>query len=384
MGHIRQRGPGTYQLIYFIGRKPNGKPEYKSETVKGTREEAEARMTAIEHSMNIGEYVPPAKQTVEQYMTTWLDEIKPTVRPKTWTWYEYINRIHITPNLGQSKLSKLTPLQIQTVYRELLEGHSASTVRGVHRTLRAALGQAVKWGLIARNPAEQVDQPKAEKTEQRTLTAEEIDKLLLASVDTGRYSLYLAAVTTGMREGELLGLRWQDVDLDHGIITVKQQLSKAGVNPEFGPVKTGAGRRRIIVPESLSAALKDHRKEQEKERELYGKEYKDYDLVWAILGGGPISARNLIRQFKGLLSKAKLPDIRFHDLRHTHATLLLEAGVHPKVVQERLGHSAINVTMDIYSHVLPDMQQGAASAIDNILTRRSDKKEDEVKSGNEK
>lgn len=382
MGHIRQRGPGTYQLIYYVGRDANGKDKYKSETVKGERKDAEDRLLEIEHKLNTGEFVPPGKETVEQFMATWLEEIKPTIRPKTHTWYKGMVDNHITPAMGKAKLSKITPLQIQAVYRNLLDELSPSTVKGVHRTLRAAFGQAVKWGLIAKNPVDQVDPPKVEKKEYRTLTAEEIDKLLLASVPTGRYSLYLAAVTTGMRQGELLGLRWRDIDIDKGIIIVRQQLARSWGEPEFGPVKTDSGRRVVAMPESLITALKDHRQMQQRERELYGAEYKDYDLVWAVLGGGPISSRNLNRQFKTLLKKANLPDIRFHDLRHTHATLLLEAGIHPKVVQERLGHSAISVTMDIYSHVKPNIQKEAAAAIDKALTRGRGEKATEGKTGN--
>lgn len=380
-GHIRERGPNTWQLIWYAGRKPDGRPDYHSCTVHGSKEAAEGKLATILASIYTGEYVAPAKETVGQYLNRWLEEIRPSVRPKTWAWYKMQCQLYLIPNLGQIPLQKLAPLHIQSLYRKLLEsgrtgdtstgkkgqGLSPAAVRGVHRTLRRALGLAVKWGLLVRNPAEAVEQPKRAKAEQKTLAPEEIARLLDASKKTERYSFYLAAVTTGMREGELLGLRWQDVDLERGTATVKQQLSRAGEHPSFSEPKTAHGARIVSLPESLVVALRKAKSVEEEERKAYGKDYQNYDLVWHVPGGRPINPRNLNRQFKSLLKKAGLPDMRFHDLRHTHATILLQAGTHPKVVQERLGHSQIAVTMDTYSHVIPALQTQAAQDIDKLL-----------------
>lgn len=264
-GHIRKRkgkNGDSWQLIYYVGRKPDGRPDYKSCTVKGTSKDAEAKLAEIINSINYGEYVPPGKENVGQYLTRWLEEIKPTVRNTTWVWYEVNCRLHLIPTLGHIKLTKLTPLQIQSAYRKLLgsetsakgrqsEGLSANSVRGVHRTLRRALGQAVKWGLISRNPADQVEQPKAEKTRPQVLTAENVDEFLstVATTAPDRYSLYLAAITTGMRQGELLGLRWQDIDFKNRVAAIRQQLVKAGREPKFQPPKTDAGERRVLLPD---------------------------------------------------------------------------------------------------------------------------------------
>ncbi|HHY47383.1 MAG TPA: site-specific integrase [Firmicutes bacterium] len=190
-----------------------------------------------------------------------------------------------------------------------------------------ALGQAVKWGLIARNVADLVDPPRKERKEMKTLPAAEVVRLLNEAQRTGRHALYLMAVTTGLREGEILGLRWSDVDLERGIITVQQSLKKAGKEVVFASVNTSKGVRPVVITQSLVQALKSHKAKQAEERLFYGPAYRDYNLVFTVPGGGPISPPNLLRQFKSLLRKAVLPDIRFHDLRHTHAPLFLAQGV---------------------------------------------------------
>lgn len=205
---------------------------------------------------------------------------------------------------------------------------------------------------------ERVDPPKAPKREISPLTAEQVIRLLKVSKSTGRYSLYLAAVVTGMRQSELLGLRWSDVDLDRCTITITGTLNRQG---ERDSTKTAAGTRQVSIPQRLADELRQIQPENPGDQ-----------LVWQTSNGTPISHRNLLRQFKNLLQKAGLPEtVRFHDLRHTSATLLLSAGVHPKVVQERLGHSRINVTLDTYSHVMPELQRQAAEQLDALLSPES-------------
>lgn len=380
-GHIRKRGENTYQIIYPLGRGPDGKKKYGSETIKGTLKDAQVRRAQIIAGLDSGDFVHSGKGTIGDYLLRWLAEIKSSIRPKTYRSYEQITRLYLIPHIGAIQLGKLSPLHVQAMYRKLLEegragktatgnageGLSPTTVRVIHRTLKSALAKAVEWGLIAKSPADRVEQPAKVTKDPKTLTPEEAVRFLEATKPTGRYSLYLAALTTGMRQGELLGLRWSDVNLEKGIATVTQQLISAGEEPVFGEPKTKHGNRIVILSKNLVKALAEDWSNEAAARHLPGSTCGKYDLVWHVVNGNPISARNLDRQFKSVLQKSGCPDIRFHDLRHTHATMLLESGVHPKIVQERLGHSDIAVTLNTYSHVMPILQGIAADQIDSIL-----------------
>jgi len=292
-GHIRQRGPDRWQLIWYVGRKPDGRPEYRSCSVHGDRAAAEGKLAQILASIYTGEYVAPSRETVGAFLLRWLDEVKVAVRPKTYRSYEQLCRNHLIPLLGSIPLAKLTALQIQQAYRQMLErgrrakgwgaeegdGLSAASVAAAHRVLRRALNQAIKWGLLVRNPCAGVEPPKPQPREYVILTPEQADALLKAAEPTGRRSLYLAAMTTGARLGELLGLRWKDVDLENGTTTIVQTLERGGTNPRFGPPKSESGRRVITLPPSLVEALREQWELEQKEREVYGKEFKNYDLA---------------------------------------------------------------------------------------------------------
>ncbi len=248
---------------------------------------------------------------------------------------------------------------------------SVASVRGHHRVVHAALEQAVRWGLVARNVADAVEQPKMEKKrEMRALSTEEVQRFFDVAYRESRHpELYVLAVTTGMRQRELLALRWQDIEPP--VAYVRQALTKAGPNPVFAAPKTQRGVREVWLPASALEALETVRVRQQAEKSVAGDRYEDHDLVFAQDNGRPLDAHNISkREFKRLLSLAGLPDIRFHDLRHTNATLLLEAGVPVKVVSERLGHSGIGITLDTYSHVLPTMQEQAASRLEEMLSGR--------------
>jgi integrase len=231
--------------------------------------------------------------------------------------------------------------------------------------LRRALGQAERWNVIPRNPAALVDPPRAERSEVDPLGPEEIDQLLAAAQGDPLEALYVLAVTTGLRQGELLGLRWQDVDLGAGSLAVRQQVQRTPGGWAFTEPKTAGSRRVVRLPRIAVDAVSRHRVDQVERRLAHGLDWTDHDLVFPNSRGAPIERQNLARRsFKPLLARAGLPPIRFHDLRHTAATLLLAKGVHSKVVQERLGHSSIGVTMDVYSHVLPSIQNEAVDALD--------------------
>jgi integrase len=281
----------------------------------------------------------------------WLEATKGTVRERTWIRAEVDVRVHIDPVLGKSRLDGLSALRLQSFYRTKLDsGLSPRAVQIIHATLHKALRQAVRWQLIPRNVAESVEPPKANEKEIEPLDEEQVRGLLKAVERDELEALYVLAITTGMRSGELLGLKWEDVDFRAGTLRVNRTVFNGRVNAP----KTSKSRRSIRLSRSALVALKNHGRTSE--------------WVFCTSVGTPISVHNLHnRSWKPLLKKAGLLHKRFHDLRHTCATLLLTKGVHPKVVQELLGHSSISVTLDTYSHVLPNMQGPAADAMDDLF-----------------
>lgn len=309
--------------------------------------------------------------TVGKYLNLWLkDSVQDTVRLTTYQGYERIVRLHIKPTLGAIRLDKLNPVHVRSLYRERLEsGLAPRMVQLIHVTLHKALKQAVNDGLVPRNVTEAVKAPQPVKKEMRPLNPEQARVFLKTASGERLEALHILAVTTGMRQGELLGLKWEDVDLEARTIRVRRTLSTAtggGVN--FNPPKTAKSRRRIRLTELAVSSLRRHRKAQLEERMRLAGLWQDHDLIFTTGVGTPVCRADLItRSFKPLLKKASLPDIRFHDLRHTCATLLLIRGVHVKLVQELLGHSTIAVTLDTYSHVLPGMDDGLADTMDEAL-----------------
>jgi integrase len=323
----------------------------KRRTVYGkTRKEVAAKIAKAISDREGGLTFDAKNLTVGKYLDSWLtDSVRDTVRLTTYQGYERIVRLHIRPALGGIKLDKLTPVHVRGLYRERLEaGLSPRMVQLVHVTLHKALKQAVNDGLVPRNVTEAVKSPRPVKKEMEPLGPAQARALLRAARGERLEALYALAVSTGMRQGELLGLKWEDVDLEAGTLQVRRTLSTAtGGGVSFGAPKTAKSRRNIRVPKLALAALRRHRKAQLEERMKLCGLWQDYGLVFTTGVGTPISRADLItRSFKPLLKKANLPDIRFHDLRHTCATLLLAKGVHAKLVQELLGHSTIAVTLE--------------------------------------
>jgi integrase len=310
------------------------------------------------------------KTTMGEFLDHWLSTAQYTVRPKTWNQYSQVVRQHILPSLGNIKLSEIRVDQIQSLCNiKLKGGTSPRLVRLIHAVIRRALNYAMQMGLIGRNPALAVTKPILRKKEMKTLTEVEVRTLLLAVKDTRYEALYHLAVTTGLRQGELLGLRWSDLDWKARRLKVQRQLQllpKTGF--VFSEPKSAAGRRSILVGPATVEKLQAHFQRQQIERRILGERWKENELIFPSVVGTPMEWRNLVRHFKGILKKAGLPNIRFHDLRHTAATLMLQQGIHPKIVQERLGHSQINLTLDTYSHVLPDMQEEVAEKMDEMFT----------------
>jgi len=313
--------------------------------------------------------------TFGDFITRWLeDSAKGDLAPRTYHNYRLQVRRHIVPALGRTKLKNLSPASIQSLYAaKLRQGSKPSSVRYIHAVLHRALEQAVRWNMIPRNPAASVDPPKLRQEEITPLDAAQARKLLDAARGDKFEALYVLSLTVGLRMGEALGLRWSDVDLDAATLRVNRQLQRMRRHGDraghlvFSEPKN-ASRRTIDLPQRAVEALRSHRKRQVEEQLRVGSNWQDNGLVFATIVGTPVDAQNVInRHFKPLLKRAGLPDIRWHDLRHTCATLLLSRGTHPKYVQRLLGHASIQLTLDRYSHWMPSMGKHTASAMDDAL-----------------
>ncbi len=304
-----------------------------------------------------------------EYLDQWLNNsVRDTVRQRTWERYEQIVRVHLKPALGRFKLKNLAPTQVRGLYRSKLDaGLSPRTVQYVHTTLRKALKDAVADRLVTHNATDGLKAPMPKKKEINPLSPEQA-RVLLDSVRGGRLeALYMLAVHRGLRQGELLGLKWDDVDLEAGTLQVRRTLSLAKTGHKFEPPKNGKGRC-IELTQAATNALRSHLTRQLKEIEGLGDDYQDQGLIFPGERGQPIRPYTLTGKLERILKRAGLPHIRFHDLRHTCATLLLSKGVHPKFVQELLGHATISITLDTYSHVIPSMGDQTITAMEDALS----------------
>ncbi|MGF2712597.1 tyrosine-type recombinase/integrase [Bacillus cereus] len=365
----------TWYFILTHGKKEDGKPrQFKKRGFK-TKQEAQKAMLELEQSLTLGTYIQPNKILYKEYLLERFLEDKMTkVKKQTLNTYRWIVEKHIIPAIGDVELTKLNPIIIQGLYNKLTKEKvlSDENIQKVHTLINDSLKKAERWGLIARNPAALVDRPKSVKKEITVWNVEEVRQFLKDAKKSGRYYIaFLLALTTGMRQGEILGLRWKDVDFENGCVRITQTLSSDG--KDLLPyTKTKSGSRTIDLPEETVTALKKHwlfiRGEREKNRS-----YKNLDLVVCTEFGTPTHKSNIRRGFKSIIKKADIPKIRFHDMRHTHATLLLLQGVNPKIVSERLGHADVRITLDTYSHLLPSMQKDTAIKFGEMLFGEDDK-----------
>lgn len=374
-GHIRKRGKASWAVVVDLPRGPDGKRRQKWVSVRGTKKDAERVLRGLLTELDKGAYVEPQKLTVGEFMERWLrDCARGRVSPGTFETYQVMAREHIIGGpIGRIPLAELRPLHIQELYAAMLErGLSPSTVNYVHILLRQALGHAVRWQMLARNPAEAVDAPRRERKEMRALDAAQVQALVRGIKDLRLLVPVVLAVGCGLRRSEITGLRWEDVDFQGGRLHISQTVQRlAGKGLVPLPTKTHRSRRAVALPAAVAAILKAWRKQQAQERLAAGPAWRETGLVCTAPGGGPLEPDWITKQFRKAAGELGLPPVRFHDLRHTHATLLLKANVHPKVVSERMGHAQVGVTLDVYSHVLPGMQEEAALAIDQILRAAS-------------
>jgi len=370
-GHIRKRARDSWTVVLDLGRDPaTGQRRRLWRAVKGTKRDAEALLVQLLHQRDTGIDQPPGKITVAQFFGRWLEDYAhPNTAPKTFKRYSEVVRLHLMPLLGAILLTRLRPLHIQEAYSRIREkGLSNRTVLHCHRVLRGALQHALRWQLIARNPADAVEPPRPDRYEIPALGPEQIGRLLQAGDETRHGALVHTALMTGLRLGELLGLRWQDADMDAQVLHVRQTCQWVnGQGFIFREPKTHRSTRAVALSPRTVDRLRRHRLQQLEERLVAGAAYQDRDLVFATALGTPLRQSDVRSVWLRIVSAAGLERVRFHDLRHAHATLMLQQGVHPKIVSERLGHSGIAITMDTYSHVLPGLQAEAAVQLDRLL-----------------
>jgi integrase len=368
-GGISRRKDGLYMARYTVQTATGA----KRKAVYGkTRKEAAEKLTKALADRDMGLVLEGENRTLASFLDGWLEgTVKGSVKATTYESYERLIRCHIRPELGRHKLKTLAADHVQALYqRKLDSGLAPGTVRQIHSVLSRALDQAVRWGTVPRNVCKATTPPKPDSEEIRPLDAEQARQFLRTAGGERFEALYVLAVTAGLRIGELLALRWQDVDLESGGATlrVRRTKSTAKSGPVFTTPKNGKGRS-IRLTRHASEALKVHRAAQNAERLKAGTLWQDNGLVFCTHGGRPLDSHNVARtSFKPLLERAELPNIRFHDLRHTCATLLLSRGHHPKLVQELLGHASVALTLDRYSHVLPGMGDQTAAAMEAALS----------------
>ncbi len=361
-GAIYHRNDGQWCASITVGYDENGKRRRR--TVYGTTKKAvQDRLVELQSNTFAGALLEPSTVTVAEASKHWLETVaRRKVRPKTYQLYESLIRLHINPRIGGIRLNKLTAIQLQGLYADMERDRCSPRMQQlVHARVFSILKQAARWRLIQHNIALDVDRPTAPTKRFEVLNPEQAWRFLVAAREDRLHALYVLALLTGLRQGELFGLQVDDVDLASGTLFIRHQLQELAGKLDLTEPKTAAGRRRITLPKMAVEALAAHL-ERMREEGWTG------PWVFCDTKGGPLRKSNVRRKsFYPLLDKAGVPQIRFHDLRHSAATLLLREDVHPKVVQEMLGHSRIGITLDTYSHAVPSMQRDAAAKLDHLF-----------------
>jgi len=381
---IKRKGSSNYTIVLQLGLDmATGKRKQQWITAGPSKREAEKQMAELIHQMDTGIFVKPNKNAFSEYLEEWLKGyVWPNLSPRTAEGYESIVRCHLIPALGSIPLVQLKPEHLQRYYSEKLstgrhDGKGAlsqTTVSHHHTCLHRALKMALRWGLISRNPADAVVPPRPQRSEMHTMTEDDVNTFLGAAKNTPYYVLFYMALFTGMRRSELLALRWCDVDL----LLCQAHITRSLHHLRTGEIvfrapKTAKGRRMVSLPPSAALLLQEYRDKQEAQRTILGMPLKEDALIFSDHDGKPLLPDTISHAWAQLVKRAGLSGIRLHDARHTHASLLLKQSVHPKIVQERLGHATISTTLDLYSHISPGLQEAAAVGFDKMVLSNREK-----------
>jgi len=370
-GHITKRGKNSYSIKVSLGKDTvTGKYKYQWFTVPGSKKDAEKRLAEILHQLDTGSFIQPSKVTVAEYLDRWLAEyVKTNLSPRTVEGYEKIAMGYIKPALGSTILTGLKPEHLQKFYsQELNRGLSPQTVRHHHTMMHKALQDAIEWGLLTHNAADAVRPPRIQRIEMQTWDENEMMEFLETAKDTPYYEIFYLALFTGMRRSELLGLRWQDINLLLGQISVSRGLHHLQDNSYvFTQPKSARSRRTIALSPSAVMMLQRYYEKKRMDATMLDINVTDDSLAFSNWDGKPLRPDTVTRAWQNIAIRAGIKVIRLHDARHTHASLMLKQGIHPKIVQERLGHSSIQITLDTYSHVAPGLQEAAAQRFDELV-----------------
>lgn len=375
-GSVIKRGK-TWSYVVDVGRDDAGKRRQLWKGGFATKRDAQRALTALLGKVDDGSWFDASAKTVAEFLEDWLRIVAPRLRPSTAASYAEVLRGWVIPRIGTARLTAVSPVMVTELYDGLTRsgrrdgkgGLSSSSGTYCHRILKMAFADAVKWDLIERSPIELVSPPRKVTPEMSVWSVEDVRRFLTAVADDRLYALWLLLVVTGMRRGEALGLRWKDVDLDAGRVAIRQTLIEVAYKTHFGEPKTPRSRRSVSIDPATVAALADRRERQRAERLPTLQPPLDgaLDLVFTQPDGRPLQPQNVSQAFGNTIRRLGLPTIRLHDLRHTSATLALGAGIHPKVVSDRLGHSSIAITLDTYSHVIPGLQEAAANQLASMI-----------------
>jgi integrase len=380
-GHIRERSPGHWAIVLDIADPQTGKRRRKWHSFKGTKREAQVECARLIGEHKAGKVnLAPKKTTVAEFLNRWLDHMRAQLTPHSYERYEGVITKNIIPAIGNVALAKLQPPAISQAYAKALKsgrrdgtgGLSPKTVLFMHRLLHQALAQAVRWELLGKNPAAAVEPPKIERRQMAALDTNAAAAMVEASRGTTMFIVVLLGVMLGLRRGEIAALHWRAIDLELGTLAVVLNAEQTRQGVREKPPKNGKGRS-VELPALVVEELRRYRAQQAEHLLRLGVRLNDDHHVVMREDGLPYLPRSLTQIFQRFLRSQKLQRIRLHDLRHTHATLLLKGGVHPKIAQERLGHSSIAITLDLYSHVLPGMQREAANMLDQAMRVALDK-----------
>jgi integrase len=373
-GHIRERSPGHWAIVVDARDPQTGKRKRRWHSFAGSKRQAQAEAARLITEQKAGIAVEPSRMTVAAFFERWIEYMEGQVSPRSHERYAELCSKNLGPLLGGLMLTKLQPAHISQAYAKALTsgrrdgsgGLSARTVTHMHRVLREGLQQAVRWQLLTRNPADAVKPPKVERKQMHTLDADGTVQVIEAARGTSLFMPILLGVLCGLRRGEITALRWRSIDLDRGQLSVTASTEQTSNGIRDKETKSGKART-VALPSLIVDELRRHRVAQAERLLQVGVRVTDDHHVVMREDGQPLQPRSLTHAFVKFIRQHGLPQIRLHDLRHSHATAMLAAGVHPKIAQERLGHSSVSVTIDLYSHVLPGMQAEAVSRVDAVL-----------------